>query len=535
MYARYIPAPNLTDAYKCGHIYQYPAGTTEVYSNFTPRSDRLAPVKITPFDGISAYDGKLVWFGLQAFIKAFLIDHWNSTFFSRSRSDAVKSYARRMDSFFGPGVVGSSHLEALHDFGRLPIEIRALPEGSRVPMRVAPLTVVNTVREFYWLTNYLETAMSAELWKMSTVATISYEYRRLMNHYADMTGVPRDAVKFQGHDFSMRGIDGADRAAAAGMGHLLSFVGTDTLAAVDLAEELYSADSIRELVGCSVPATEHSVMCMGGKDSEIETFRRLVSETYPEGIVSIVSDTWDFWNVISNTALQLREEILSRQPDANGNAKVVFRPDSGDPVKIITGYMPDELDITYDEEAEIHRYVPADKRLFSDRQPLRREEIMGAVEVLDAIFGSTVNEAGYKVLNQRVGLIYGDSITLDRAQQIMSRLAKKGYASSNVVFGIGSYTYQYLTRDSFGFAIKATAGTVNGEFREIQKDPVTDSGTKKSACGYIRVEEVEGEFVQHDRQTREQMEGGALEVVFRDGEMVKQDTFSAIRNRLGML
>lgn len=532
MYARYIPAPNITDAYKCGHIYQYPAGTTEVYSNFTPRSDRLAPVKIAPLDGISAYDGKLVWFGLQAFTKAFLIDHWNSTFFSRSRSDAVKAYSRRMDSFFGPGVVGSSHLEALHDFGRLPIEIRALPEGARVPMRVAPLTVVNTVREFYWLTNYLETAMSAELWKMSTVATIAYEYRRLMNHYADMTGVPRDAVKFQGHDFSMRGIDGADRAAAAGMGHLLSFVGTDTFAAVDLAEELYSADSSRELVGCSVPATEHSVMCMGGKDSEIETFRRLVSETYPEGIVSIVSDTWDFWNVICNTARKLRGEILARKPDANGNAKVVFRPDSGDPVKILTGYFPEEIYTLHDEKGNVFRYANEDVEA---NHPLKDEEIAGAVEVLDSVFGCTINGAGFKVLDPHVGLIYGDSITLDRAQQIMSRLAKKGYASSNVVFGIGSYTYQYVTRDSFGFAVKATAGTVNGEFRELQKDPVTDSGTKKSACGYIRVEAIAGEFVQHDRQTFDQMNGGALEVVFRDGEMVKQDTFAAIRNRLGVL
>ena len=265
----------------------------------------------------------------------------------------------------------------------------------------------------------------------------------------------------------------------------------------------------------------------------METFRRLITETYPSGIVSIVSDTWDFWNVISNTALQLREEILSRQPDANGNAKVVFRPDSGDPVKIITGYFPEEIRCHYDEEACTHRFYDKDDLTYS--RPLREEEILGAVQVLGAVFGISTNEAGYKVLDSHVGLIYGDSITLERAQQILHRLAKKGYASSNVVFGIGSYTYQYLTRDSFGFAIKATAGTVNGEFRELQKDPVTDSGTKKSACGYIRVEEVDGEFVQHDRQTREQMEGGALEVVFLNGTMMKRDTFSAIRKRLGAI
>ena len=533
MYARYIPAPNLTDAYKCGHIYQYPRGTTEVYSNFTPRSDKLAPVNLKSIDDFKPFDGKIVWFGLQAFIQAFLIDHWNRTFFYRQKDTAVRTYARRMDTFFGPGVVSTEHIEALHALGELPIKIRALPEGSRVPMRVAPLTIVNTIPEFFWLTNFLETAMSAELWKMTTVATIAYEYRRLLDHYAKLTGVPREVVQFQGHDFSMRGIDGADRAAAAGMGHLLSFVGTDTFAAVDLAEELYDADADSELIGCSVPATEHSIMCMGGKETEVETFRRLITDTYPRGIVSIVSDTWDFWNVISNTALQLRDEILSRQPDANGNAKVVFRPDSGDPVKIITGYMPNEVYCAHNDSEGAYRYYANEDRLSTS--PLRSEEIMGAVEVLDMIFGSTVNEAGYKVLNQRVGLIYGDSITLERAQQILHRLAKKGYASSNIVFGIGSYTYQYLTRDSFGFAVKATAGTVNGEFRELQKDPVTDSGTKKSACGYIRVEEVDGEFVQFDRQTRDQMEGGALEVVFRDGNLKKRDTFSAIRKRLGAL
>lgn len=534
MYTRYIPAPNLTDAYKCGHIYQYPPGTTEVYSNFTPRSDRLAPVKLEPLDGFAPFDGKLVWFGLQAFVLAFLIDHWNNTFFFRSRGSAVRAYARRMDTFFGPGVVETDHLEALHDLKRLPVEIRALPEGSRVPMRVAPLTIVNTEPGFYWLTNYLETALSAELWKMSTVATIAYEYRRLLDHYADMTGVPREAVKFQGHDFSMRGIDGADRAAAAGMGHLLSFVGTDTFAAVDLAEELYEANGAEELIACSVPATEHSVMCMGGKDGEVETIRRLITKTYPSGIVSIVSDTWDFWSVISITARELRDEIMKRQPDANGNAKVVFRPDSGDPVKILTGYMPDEVYCAYNEEKGVHLYYAKDDR--KEQRPLCREEIMGAVEVLDMVFGSTINKAGYKVLDPHVGLIYGDSITLERAQQILHRLAKKGYASSNVVFGIGSYTYQYLTRDSFGFAVKATAGTVDGEFRELQKDPVTDDGgTKKSACGYIRVEEVDGEFVQFDRQTRNQIKKGALEVVFRDGYLKKRDTFSAIRKRLGAL
>lgn len=205
------------------------------------------------------------------------------------------------------------------------------------------------------------------------------------------------------------------------------------------------------MIGVSVPATEHSVMCMGTEDSELETFKRLICELYPSGVVSIVSDTWDFWRVITEFTVALKPEILARQPNALGLAKLVFRPDSGDPVKIICG----------DPDAEVGS--PAYK---------------GAVECLWEVFGGTTTDQGYKVLNERVGLIYGDSITLDRAQRILEGLEAKGFASNNLVFGIGSFTYNYLTRDTFGFAVKATWGQVNGVGRELFKDPITDSGVK---------------------------------------------------------
>jgi len=269
-------------------------------------------------------------------------------------------------------------------------------------------------------------------------------------------------------------------------------------------EDLYNADADKELIGCSVPATEHSVMCMGGMDSERETFKRLITELYPAGIVSIVSDTWDFWNVINVTAPSLKKEIMARNSDAPFN-KVVFRPDSGDPVKIICG----------DPDA-----------------PVGSNEWKGAVRILDEHFGSTVNEKGYKVLCDKVGLIYGDSITPKRANQILKNLAEMGYASNNCVFGIGSYTYNYSTRDSVGGAVKSTSGVVEDARRSIFKDPKTDNGTKKSAKGLLRVELVNGEYVLFDDQTEEQERQGELQVVFENGKLVRDVTLAEVRARL---
>lgn len=534
-------APTALDFYKTGHIFQYPQGTTEVYSNWTPRSDRLAPVIREPLDGLPAFDGRLVWFGLQAFMQAFLIDSWKQSFFDQPKEIAVSRYKRRMDTALGADAVPVDHIAALHSLGYLPIEIRALPEGSLVPMRVPTLTIVNTLPEFFWVTNYLETAMSAELWKASTVATIAREFRRLLDHYAALTGTAAEFVPWQGHDFSMRGIDGIDRAMVSGAAHLLSFTGTDTVSAIDFLEDYYGANAETELIGGSVPATEHSVMCMGLEAAEQDTIRRLITEVYPAGIVSIVSDTWNFWKVITECAEALRPEILARRPDALGNAKVVFRPDSGDPVKILTG-----LTTTFINSEEEVRAVSSEAVCLAghyflvDREdgtarlgaPLPAAEAKGAVECLWDTFGGSLTATGHKLLSPRVGLIYGDSITLERGQRILSRLMAKGFASGNVVFGIGSYTYQYLTRDSFGWAMKATAGVVDGKVRELMKDPVTDSGTKRSAQGYLRVELENGRYILRDRQHRDESRQGALKPVFRNGRLLDQTTLAEIRARL---
>ncbi|MCH7387707.1 nicotinate phosphoribosyltransferase [Acinetobacter modestus] len=486
---------NAIDFYKADHRRQYPVGTEYVYANFTPRSSRLA--KMLP-----DFDDKIVFFGLQGFIKHFLIETWNEGFFNQPKAKVVAAYKRRMDNSLGEGAVPVEHIEALHDFGYLPLKIKALSEGSRVNIKVPVLTIINTDPNFFWLTNYIETVLSAELWKSCTTATIAYEYKRLLTQYAEKTGAPLDFVPVQGHDFSSRGMSGIYDAAQSGVGHLTSFIGTDSVASIDYAEEYYNATGV---VGVSVPATEHSVMCMGSEESEIETFRRLICELYPAGVVSIVSDTWDFWRVITEFSMELKAEILKRQSNALGLAKVVFRPDSGDPVKITCG----------DPDAE--RDSPAYK---------------GAVQCLWEIFGGIETAQGYKVLNERVGLIYGDSITLERAQNILKSLEAKGFASNNLVFGIGSYTYNYLTRDSFGFAVKATWGQVNGVGRELFKDPVTDSGIKKSAKGLLRVEQTEHGFELFDQQSFEQEKMGALQTVFENGQLLRECSLDQIRERL---
>ncbi len=485
-----------TDFYKTGHLFQYPPGTSFVYSNFTCRNDRLATV-------LPDFDHKTVFFGLQGLCKWLLQDTWNQEFFNQPKEKVVARYKRRMDSSLGVGAVSVEHIAELHDLGYLPILIKALPEGSRVNIRVPVLTIQNTKPEFFWITNYLETQLSAELWKSIHSATVAYEYRRLLDSYAELTGSPREFVSWQGHDFSARGMSGIHDAAASGAGHLASFTGTDTISAIDYVENYYNGAD--EFIGGSVPATEHSVMSMGGFETEIDTFRRLITVVYPSGIVSIVSDTWDFWRVLTNYALHLKSEILARTPDALGFAKLVFRPDSGDPVKIIAG----------DPDA-----------------PIGSPEYKGAVECLWDIFDGSITSTGHRLLAPCVGVIYGDSITLQRAYNILEALYKKGFASANIVFGIGSYTYQMATRDSFGCAIKATFGVVNGEDRVLFKDPVTDSGTKKSARGLLRVEKEGNDFVLYDNQTREQEKGGCLEPTFCDGVLLRDYRFSDIRNRL---
>jgi nicotinamide phosphoribosyltransferase len=310
-------------------------------------------------------------------------------------------------------------------------------------------------------------------------------------------------IDWQGHDFSMRGMDSVDAVISSGLGHLTSFHGSDSLPAIYGARKFYKEDGF---VAGSVNATEHSVMCAGTKEDEVGTFRNLM-ETYPTGILSIVSDTWDLWKVCTEHVVTLKEEILAR------DGKVVIRPDSGDPVDIICGLntSPD----MYSAEQAIH---PSFK---------------GVVELLWDVFGGTVNEQGYKVLNDKIGAIYGDSITIDRADEICKRLASKGFASTNIVLGVGSFTYQYNTRDTFGFAMKATYVEVNGEGREIFKNPITDDGTKKSATGLLHVtKHNENGYMLVDKVSWENEANGELQTIYQNGKFETQTTLTEIRSKL---
>jgi nicotinamide phosphoribosyltransferase len=530
----------------------YPAGSEIVYSNFTPRSTKHSPIP-KEFD-----DGKIVVFGYQSSV-AQIVSLWNDTFFSVDKDVAITDILPIIKPFCGP--MGSDDLErqlsTLWEIGYLPLVIKTLPEGVKTYPKI-PHVTVRSEDGWDWLTNYIETMLSQDSWKMPTVATITNAYRRILKHYAEKTGGSISFVDWQIHDFSARGLSGHLDNAMVGAAHLTSSMGTDSLLGVQWLNHFYDGKST--FIGGSVPATEHSVMCMGTEAGEVETFKRLITELYPSGVVSIVSDTWDYWEVITHYAELLKSEILNRTPDDMGMAKVVFRPDSGDPVDIICGTAvpiktlsdieryfaknPTTKVATFVKYAKLwdgsydwlysRGFVNVDNEIETHDIPeiVVSPEMKGSVRCLWDVFGGTVNDKGYRTLNPRVGLIYGDSITMKRANTILDRLEKLGFASDNIVFGVGSYSYQFLTRDTFGFAMKATWGQVDGVGRDLFKDPKTDDGTKKSARGLLRVELVDGEYVLFDQQDPSQEEGGELKTIYQNGNLMNLTTIAEIRSKL---
>ena len=473
------------DGYKVDHRRQYPDGTSLIFTNFTPRKTRRPEAD------------SVVFFGLQYFIKEYLIRQWNEFFFRKPKDEVLTAFTRRIGAYLGPNAVGNQHVAELHDLGYLPISIMALPEGSLAPLRVPQLVINNTDDRFFWLTNYLETILSTTLWGACTSATTAFYFKRLLTRYAMETVGDTSFVPWQGHDFSFRGMFGLEAARMSGAAHLTCFTGTDTIPAIDFLEEYYGANSDREIIGGSVAATEHSVMCAGGMEDELGTFRRLISEIYPAGIVSIVSDSWDFWRVMTEFTVTLKDLILAR------DGKVVFRPDTGDPVLIVCG----------DPDA-----------------PAGTPESKGAIQCLWDVFGGSVTAQGYRVLDPHVGLIYSDSITMERAEAICEGLKAKGFATTNIVFGIGSFTYQYVTRDTDGYAAKATFAVVQGTDREIFKAPKTDDGTKRSAKGLTAVlKDTQGRYYLKDQATWAEVNDCALRRVFHNGQLENEQTLAEIR------
>lgn len=492
-------ALTMIDGYKLDHRRQYPDGTEYVYSNWTARGTRIPDIQ------------EVVFVGLQYFLAKYLGEEFDK-FFTSDIDKVAAAYERRVNGYLGPNTIGTEHIRDLHALGYLPLEFKALPEGTATPLRVPMLTVENTHPDFGWLVNYLETIMSATLWLPMTSATLAKRMRELLDAYAEKTGSPKEFVDWQGHDFSFRGMGGYEAAQMSGMGHLTQFTGTDTIPAIEFIEQYYGVPD-DYLIGGSVAATEHSVMCAGGEDDEYETYKRILN-LYPSGIVSVVSDTWDLWKVLTETVPALHNEIMAR------DGKLVIRPDSGDPSDILCGKLKE--DTSYGTYGFVQ----------DDETP----EGKGVVELLWETFGGTITETGHKLLDSHIGVIYGDAINFDRARDILQRLEAKGFASANVVFGMGSFGYQYQTRDTFGFAMKATNVVIDGVEKPIFKDPVTDNGTKKSLKGRVVVingktglEAVDQGTDENDYALLKNNGYDLLTTVWKDGIFVKWYTFDEVR------
>jgi nicotinamide phosphoribosyltransferase len=475
------------DGYKLGHVAQFPEHMDECYSNFTSRGSRIEGIEDVTF------------LGLQPAIQQHLMDDLKE-FFEGDIDEICQEYTDLMNEYLGPNNhVGTQHIRDWHDLGFTPLEFKALPEGTQVPLRVPMFTVRSTHGEKYsWLANYFETILSASIWMPCTSATTARRFRKVLEKFADLTGSSKEFIDWQGHDFSFRGMAGLEAAKMSASGHLIYFCGTDTVPAIRYIKKYYGVPNGYLLAG-SVPATEHSVMCAGGEENELDTFNRLL-DIYPTGFLSVVSDTWDLWKIVGAGGVveQLKDRIMSR------DGRLICRPDSGIPELIICGN-PDA--------------------------PVGSSEYKGVIECLYDIFGGSITDKGYKVLDSHIGCIYGDSIGIDRARIILERLAWKGYAANNIVFGIGSWTYQLVTRDVYNSAMKATNVIIGGVSKAIFKKPKTDNGMKNSAKGYLAVmpniETGKPELI--NEANPRQLAMSLLHTVWIDGRWVRTQTFDNIR------
>ena len=500
-----------TDGYKIGHRKMLAPGTNFLYGTWIPRSTKHAPKGVD----------KIVSFGQQLAVK-WLHDEFKENFFKLPLDEAMK-FGKDMSLYLGLEY-DASHFERLHNLGFLPIRVKSLPEGIETQPNVPHMTFINTEKGFAWLTLFLETIISSLAWKPSTSATIALRYKRNLVEWVMKTD-PANAwlIPFLAHDFSARGLSPWDML-SSGLGHATSFRGSDSIIVIPGARYFYNEPE-NEVSINSVNASEHSVSttCIFtmGESQMIKYFM----DQYPTGILSIVSDTFDLWKLITEYLPENKEQIMSR------DGKLVIRPDSGDPVDIICG--------TENWVGSSENFDDASRGTFAT------PEEKGVIELLWDIFGGTVNEQGYKVLDPHIGAIYGDSITVDRQIQIYERLAAKGFAATNIVLGVGSFTYQMNTRDTLGFAAKGAWFEVetvrvhedNGKETEwtetigydIYKDPVTDDGTKKSLKGRICVTE---DLEVLTQCTPEQEQGGILRTIYENGQFLNQTSLTEIRQKI---
>ena len=480
----------------------------------------------------------------------------------------MREYNRIIGNTFPLEYVNTGKFEALHKLGYLPIEVGCLPEGTRVPIRnsydlpdgqcqVPFMYIINTHPDFAWVTEFLESVTSSEVWYPMTIANQAYYYRQIVNEWYDKTGCDNSAKKSAISEFGFRGGESSDAAIKASAAFLTSFNKTATIPAITYLEEYYNEPITNGNIGSGMISTEHSVMCSNyAVDGDEETFlHRLFTEIYPSGSISVVMDSYDYWNNLKRCGEGiLKEAILNR------DGTVFFRGDSGDPVDIICGervksyktFEEMEADgqchsnkpgkFTYCNETDLYYEYDGEYFIPFDDVPA---SIIGTVELIWNMFGGTVNDAGYKVLDSHVRVIYGDSITPTRLKQIYSRLAFKGFAACNVALGAGSFSTQCaedssgrllpFTRDSYGIAVKATwCQDCNGEERQLFKNPKTDTGRfKKSQRGLVYVTVENGEIIAKDGYTSKDIpDDNMLKPIFRNGLLFNKVSLSDVRNRL---
>jgi nicotinamide phosphoribosyltransferase len=461
-----------TDSYKVSMFKQYPAGTTGVYSYIESRGGR--------------YD-QTVFFGLQAFIKEYLLSP-----ITQNDIDIADEILTAHGEPFNRA--GWQYILDNHS-GYLPVVIRAVPEGTVVPVRNVLATIENTDPECFWLTTWLETALLRAVWYGTTVATQSYTIKQVILDYLERTGDPT-TIDFKLHDFGARGVSSMESAGIGGAAHLVNFMGTDTITGVLFAREYYNAG----IAGFSIPAAEHSTITSWGRDNEVKAYENMVKQFGRAGsILAVVSDSYDIYNAAS----KLWGEDL-RQLVIDSGATVVIRPDSGDPVEV-------------------------NRRL---------------VEILGDKFGYTTNSKGFKVLNN-VRLIQGDGINELTVRSILGTFMAMGWSADNIAFGMGGALLQIVDRDTQKFAMKCSAmsrdvwvedGDLGSgwktEWVDVVKDPVTDPG-KKSKAGRVTLwTNGTGEYVSSVDEPKQWADRGwtkALVPVFWDGKLEKEYSFDEVR------
>jgi len=446
-----------TDSYKASHFLQYPPGTTHVSSYIETRGGNYE---------------KAIFFGLQMFIKEYL--EKSITYDDISEAKAV------MEAHGVPfNEEGWRYIVQNHN-GYLPIEIQAVPEGTPVAMQNALVQVVNTDPECAWLTSYVETALLRAIWYPTTVATVSHSCKQTIARYLDMTADSSEGLVFKLHDFGARGATTEEAAAIGGAAHLVNFWGTDTISGIMAARRYYNA----EMAGFSIPAAEHSTMTAWGKDNETAAYENMLDQfSGPGKLVAVVSDSYDLWNAIDN----IWGDALKDKVEATGGTLVV-RPDSGNPVEVVTE----------------------------------------TIERLMDKFGYETNSKGYRMLPACVRVIQGDGVNEASIAEILAAMEARGLSADNVAFGMGGALLQKVNRDTMRFAMKANAVKVAGEWRDVYKDPVTDR-EKRSKKGRLAVIEPEPGVHKTIPEAELGSQKNILETVYRNGKLIREFSFEEVR------